>query len=496
MGAIIDRDAFSASDYQRFGKRLRDSVEVLRELLAQPGFGAGAPSIGAELEAYIVDDRGRVALLNQALVDALQDPQLQLELNRFNIEYNLAPLPLSGCPLHALERQLLQALARLEAAAAPYRAHVVPIGILPTLRRTDLGEHAMSDLPRYRGLEQGLKRMRDEPFDVEIHGEDSVRVSSDHVVLEGANTSFQLHLRVPPERFAATFNTAQIVTPLVLALSANSPLFLQRRLWDETRIALFKQAVDCRMRGAGRWRQPARVTFGQGWVREGAWELFAEAVALYPPILPLTAEALPEDRPPGTTAPGLAELRLHMGTIWPWNRAVYDPGDGGHLRVEMRALPSGPTAVDMVANAALLLGLVAALRDDITEWLSAMPFRYAEYNFYRAAQSGLDARLLWPHRKHHRLEETPVVTLLERLLPEVQRGLRALGVADADSHPYLGVIAERLQARASGARWQRQALRRLEEAGLSRSEACRRMFAAYRAASATNRPVARWPQEG
>ncbi|QFU02880.1 Carboxylate-amine ligase YbdK [Halomonas sp. THAF5a] len=495
MGAIIDRDAFAASDYPRFGKRLRDSIEVLRETLARPGFGAGAPSIGAELEAYIVDERGRVALLNQALVDALDDPRLQLELNRFNIEYNLAPLPLSGGPLQALERQLIEALSRLESAAAAHRAHVVPIGILPTLRRTDLGEHAMSDLPRYRALEQGLKRMRGAPFDVEIRGEESVRVSSDHVVLEGANTSFQLHLRVPPERFAATYNTAQIVTPLVLALSANSPLFLQRRLWDETRIALFKQAVDCRMRGADRWQQPARVTFGQGWVREGAVELFAEAVALYPPLLPLMSDHPPEASPPGSTAPGLAELRLHMGTLWPWNRAVYDPEDGGHLRVEMRALPSGPTPVDMVANAALLLGLVAALRDDITEWLSAMPFRYAEYNFYRAAQSGLDARLMWPHRRHHRLEETPVMTLLEWLLPEVSRGLRALGVADADSRPYLAVIAERLQARTSPARWQRQRLAQLEAQGLSRGPACHRLLDAYREAAATNRPVARWPQE-
>ncbi|ATJ81582.1 glutamate-cysteine ligase family protein [Halomonas beimenensis] len=495
MGAIIDRDAFTASDYQRFGKRLRDSLDLLAELLRQPGFGTGMPSIGAELEAYLIDDRDRVAPLNQALVDTLQDPQLQLELNRFNIEYNLAPLPLSGMPLHALERQLCQALGRLEEAAAAHRAHVVPIGILPTLRRADLGEHAMSDLPRYRALERALKRMRGEDFSVEIHGEDSVRVSSAHVVLEGANTSFQLHLRVPPDRYADTFNTVQLVTPLVLALSANSPVFLQRLLWDETRIALFKQAVDCRMRGADRWRQPSRVTFGQGWVRQGAWELFAEAVALYPPILPLMADAWPEDAPSGTTAPGLAELRLHMGTVWPWNRAVYDPADGGHLRVEMRALPSGPTAVDMVANAALLLGLVAALRDDVASWLSAMPFRYAEYNFYRAAQSGLDARLMWPHRKHHRLEEAPVVELLERLMPEAQRGLRALGVVDSDSTPYLAVIGQRLAARTSGARWQRRMLAHFEGQGLSRGRACHRLLDAYRAA-ATNRPVGRWPQEG
>ncbi|MFG6177557.1 hypothetical protein ACGTN6_09965 [Halomonas sp. THAF12] len=494
MGAVIDREAFSASDYQHFGKRLRQSLDILHELLGQPGFGVGAPSIGAELEAYIVDGRGRVALLNQALLEGLGDPQLQLELNRFNIEYNLAPLSLSGCPMHALEDQLRLALRRLEEAASAYRAHIVPIGILPTLRRADLGSHAMSDLPRYRALERELQRMRGEPFDVEIRGEDSVRVSSDHVVLEGANTSLQVHLRVDPERFADTYNAAQLVTPLVLALAANSPLFLQRLLWDETRIALFKQSVDCRMRDA-RWREPARVNFGQGWVRQSPWELFAEAVALYPPILPIIADAWPEDSPSGSTAPGLAELRLHMGTVWPWNRAVYDPVGDGHLRLEMRALPSGPTAVDMVANVVLMLGLVAALRDDIARWLSAMPFRYAEYNFYRAAQSGLDARLLWPHRKHHRLEETPVVELLERLLPDVQCGLRSLGVGEADTGPYLAVIGERLAARTSGAVWQRRALSHFEGQGRSRSRACQRLLEAYQAAMATNRPVARWPLE-
>ncbi|MDR5865389.1 glutamate--cysteine ligase [Halomonas koreensis] len=495
MGAIIDRDAFSASDYQRFGKRLRRGLDLLRERLETPGFGVGPPSIGAELEVYLVDAGGRVSPLNQALVERLQDPQLQLELNRFNIEYNLAPLPLSGRPLHALEDQLVQALARLEQAAAAHRGHVVPIGILPTLRRGDLGGHAMTDLPRYRALEQGIRRLRGEPFDVEIHGRERVRVASDHVVMEGANTSFQLHLRVPPARFADTYNAAQLATPLVLALAANSPLFLQRRLWDETRIALFKQAVECRPRGDERRHQPARVGFGQGWVREGAWELFAEAVALHPPLLPLCAEAPPEAPPPGGTAPGLAELRLHMGTIWPWNRAVYDPADGGHLRIEMRALPAGPTAVDMVANAALLLGLVAALRDDIAPCLSALPFRQAEHNFYRAAQSGLEARLLWPHPRHHRLEEVPVVALLERLWPQVRRGLRALGVGDADSGPYLEVLAERLNARTSGARWQCRTLAALEAGGASRWMACRRMLAAYRIAAMDGRPLARWPEE-
>lgn len=495
MGSIIERDAFTAADFRLFGRRLRASLGILRDVLAQPGFGTGPATIGAELETYIADGDGRVLNINQALVDELQDPQLQLELNRFNIEYNLAPLELQDWPLHALEQQLLQVLARLQSAAAAHQGCIIPIGILPTLRAEDLGEHAMTDLPRYRALEHELKRLRGEDFSVEIHGDDTIRVSSSHVVLEGANTSYQLHLRVAPEDYADTFNTIQLVTPLVLALGANSPLFLQHCLWEETRIALFKQAVDCRMRGSGRWRQPSRVAFGQGWVRRGAWELFAETVALHQPIMPVNGEGPLEGWQLGSGAPALRELRLHMGTVWPWNRAVYDPAYGGHLRVEMRALPSGPSAVDMVANTALLLGLVAGLREDIDDWLSAMPFRYAEYNFYRAAQHGLAARLLWPHRRHHRLEEVAIVTLLERLLPYASQGLRSLGVAEADSAPYLSVIEHRLAARLNGARWQREVMQGLERQGLERLEACHRMLARYGEASRANRPVASWPRE-
>ncbi|MGC3872114.1 hypothetical protein ACPF7Z_02455 [Halomonas sp. GXIMD04776] len=491
MGLNIDRDDFTASDFRRFDERLQANLGVLQDLLRQPDFGAGDLSLGAELETYITDDDGRILPLNQRLLDDLQDPLVQLELNRFNIEYNLTPLPLAGRPFHALERQLLQALERLQGAAAAHRGRIVPIGILPTLRAEDLGEHAMTDLPRYRALERELKRLRGEDFSVEINGDDTIRVSSSHVVFEGANTSYQLHLRVEPERFADTFNTLQLVTPLVLALAANSPLFLQKRLWDETRIALFKQSVDCRLRDSGRWRQPSRVAFGQGWVRRSAWELFAETVALHPPIIPVCDDASP--RRDG--APALAELRLHMGTVWPWNRAVYDPADGGHLRVEMRALPSGPTARDMAANSALVLGLVLGLRDDIEERLSAIPFRYAEYNFYRAAQSGLDARLLWPHRQHHRMVEMPIVELLERLLPYARSGLRAAGVAGDDAEPFLAVIGERLASRTNGAQWQRRVLARCEEHGASRLEACRLMLQHYCRGIASNRPVASWPTE-
>ena len=83
--------------------------------------------------------------------------------------------------------------------------------------------------------------MRQAPFEININGPDHLVTTSDSVTLEGANASFQVHLRIDPKRFADTFNAAQLVTPLAVAIGANSPLFLGHRLWDETRLALFKQ---------------------------------------------------------------------------------------------------------------------------------------------------------------------------------------------------------------------------------------------------------------
>ena len=174
--------------------------------------------------------------------------------------------------------------------------------------------------------------------------------------LEGAATSFQVHLRVDPAAFARTYNAVQAATAPVLAVAGNSPTFLGHRLWEETRIALCKQSLDERDR-RGLRRRLARVAFGTGWLRGGALELFAEGVRLYQPLLPVLGDHDPSDGGDQWRAPPLEELRLHQGTVWRWNRAVYDPASGGHLRIEMRALPAGPTVVDMLANAALLVGL-------------------------------------------------------------------------------------------------------------------------------------------
>jgi len=365
----------------------------------------------------------------------------------------------------------------------------VPVGILPTLTERDLTPAALTDLPRYRALNEGLQALRHAPFEVRIDGEDPLTLNAKDITLEGANTSFQVHLRVTPSEFADWYNAAQLATPIALAVASNSPIFLGHQLWDETRVALFKQSLDYRDLEAQRFRPPARVGFGHGWVRQGAAELFDEAIALFPPILP----TLSGEEDPDPQLPHLRELRMHQGTIWRWNRAVYDHSHGGHLRIEMRALPAGPTPLDMAANAAFLVGLTAGLAPRVRTLLPGLPFSLAEWNFYRAAQSGVDARLAWPQGQAPSPVERPVAELALELLSVAEAGLESLGVDDHEATRLLRVIRERVASRQTGARWMRQGLDRARQVH-GMPGALADVVEGYVARASTGRPVHEWDE--
>src|SRR6266487_2979538 len=364
MGTDIDQEEFGESDYSRFAERLGQCLSALGQLLERPGFGVGPTTVGAELELFLVDDAARPLPRNQAIRAAAADPRVTLELNRFNLELNASPVLLAGRPFAALGGELNVLLDRVADAAKDHAGRLALIGILPTLSQADLGPGLMTDVPRYRALSSGLRRLRQDPFRIRIAGEDPLELTSEDVALEGANSSFQVHLRVNPADFTRTYNAVQLATAPALAVSGNSPTFLGHRLWEETRIAVFKQSVDDRQSHEPR-RRLARTALGTGWLRGGPLELFTESIRLHRPLLPaLRQSQLPvvDDRGlraggAGWQAPALDELRLHQSTVWRWNRAIYDPASGGHLRIEMRALPAGPTVIDMLANAAFLTGL-------------------------------------------------------------------------------------------------------------------------------------------
>ncbi len=490
MGLAIDRSSFSEQEYEHAGARLRDNLAAMQALLARPGFGRGKPSLGAELEMSIVDSEGNPLPLNREVLADTLDPQLQLELDRFNLEYNLQPVAAAGRPFTAMKKELSAALDKIAAAARKFGGRVVPIGILPTLAADDLQSDAMTDLERYKALAAGIRRIRDEKFRIRIDGAEPLDTEFDSLTAEGANTSLQIHLRVNPEEFADYYNAAQLATPIALAVSANSPLFLGHRLWDETRIALFKQSVDSRGVWNYQWRRAARVPFGHGWIRRGALELFAESCHLYPVLIPLCSNESARDIVRAGGVPELAELRLHQGTIWNWNRAIYDDADGGHLRIELRALPSGPGPVDMMANAAFLVGMTAGLVKSVEMLLPAFPFRYAEYNFYRAAQKGLYAELLWPTLTGLSPQPVTAGELCRDMLPIADDGLELLGVDEEERKRLLGIIEARLDSGMTPANWQRIALAR--GAGLPREEALRRVVLEYLENLDSGAPVSEW----
>jgi hypothetical protein len=505
MGIEIHRSDFTAEDFQKFKDRLRDQVVALERLLARPGFGLGPASVGAELELFLIDRAARPLPICADVLRAIDSPRVTPELDRFEIELATPPVPLAGGPFTALEESMGREWALIDRAAAARGARTVAIGVLPTLQRSDLTAGAISDLPRYRALTEGMRRMRKAPFRIDIDGEDPLQLTSDHVALEGANTAFQVHLRVAPADFARVYNAAAMAVAPVLAASGNSPTFLGHRLWEETRVALFKQAGDVRPpQGAGDWRVPARITFGTGWLRDGAADQFRESVALHDPLLPLVGDSDGDGAADGDEdaiacvesggVPALAELRLHHGTVWYWNRAVYDPTGRGHLRLELRALPAGPTVADMLANAAFFLGLILDLAPETGALLPAFPFEYAERNFYRAARHGLGADLLWPLETTAPPQPLPAGQLILLLVERARRGLRGAGVAEEEIALRLGTFAARVEAGVTGAVWQRLTLAH-EEGRRSRPAALAAMLEQYRGHAASGRPVHTWPLE-
>ena len=490
MGLSIDRSTFTDEEYAVAAVRLRENLLAMRQLLQRPEFGNGEHSLGAELEMCIVDDDAQALPVNREILDASGNPQLQLELNRFNLEYNLSPVIAAGKPFSSMQAELDSALTSLNEMASVHKGRIITIGILPTLTMHQLMDGAMTDLPRYQALENGIRRIRGEDLRIRIDGEEPIDETCRHVTIEGANTSLQIHLRINPDNFTKTFNAAQFVTPLALAVGANSPFLMGHKLWQETRITLFKQSVDTRGATDHEWRRAARVPFGHGWVRKGPHELFAESCLLYPILMPVCSEEDPLQVVRDGGVPELGELRLQQGTIWNWNRAVYDAADGGHFRIEFRALPAGPSVIDMMANAAFIVGLTIGFRDRIESLIPALPFRYAEYNFYRAAQFGLDAELLWPDLEQTSPKAVPVRKLCLDSLAIADEGLAKLNVDEAERKNLLGNIRDRVESGLTPASWQRNTLDKYP--GLNRSDGLAAMVQDYLSQSASGRTFLEW----
>ena len=422
------------AELRRFSQALLVDLQVLERMLADGRIESGVRRIGAEQEVFLVDDRWRAAPVATEVLERLGDESFTTELGRFNLEINLEPLPLRGRCFSLLEEELNDRVGRIRSAMREMGSEVALTGILPTLVEADLDLENMSPVPRYFALNEAVSRLRGDDYKFYIRGVDELRLTHPSVMLEACNTSFQVHLQIDPEDFAHRYNVAQAVAGPVLAAAVNSPLFFGRRLWAETRIPLFQQSVDTRSPALSARERRPRVTFGRHWVEDSVLEIYREDVARFPVLLGAELGEDPVERLESGEAPSLEALCLHNGTVYRWNRPCYGVSNGEpHLRIENRFLPSGPTVVDEVANAALWIGAVegASLEyDDVTRILR---FDQARENFLAAARLGLGAQLGWSGGARLPAQEL----IRSTLLPLARQGLRAAGVDDAEVDRYL-----------------------------------------------------------
>lgn len=484
----VQRDK-DAAELRSFITHLLRDVQALDRMLARGMIESGVHRIGAEQELFLVDAARRPAMLAMELLERVADPHYTTELGLFNLEINLDPLRFEGDCLSRLEGQLESTLERLRSAAHERGAEVVLVGILPTLRKSDLAMAHMTPRPRYRALNAVLTQLRGGDYEFRLKGADELSIRHDSVMLESGCTSFQVHYQVEPAEFAQCYNLAQLVTAPLLAAAANSPLLFGRRLWRETRIPLFQQSIDTRRAGHHMRERAARVSFGQNWVRESILELIREDLARFRVLLGASLEEDSLEVLARGGLPTLQALRTHTGTVYRWNRACFGIGEGrAHVRIENRVLPSGPTILDEVANAAFFLGMLRGGQEAYGDVGATMPFHDAEANFLAAAQRGLRAQFTWVDGA-----TAPADDLIRReLLPLAWQGLRAAGLDSADVDRYLGVIEQRVASRRNGASWLLRSL-----ADMQGSDTQDALLSALTAATVTRQwegtPVHEWP---
>ncbi len=488
MGRDVSGAVFSREDRQRYRRKVRACLDVFARMLRESRFEEERRSVGLEIELNLTDARGDPAMLNAQALEAIADPDFQTELGRFNLEINVPPRLLEADALADLEEDVRRDLNHAEEQARTVGAHMMLIGILPTVTDAHLTRDSFSDNPRYELLNEQIFAARGEDLEIAIGGVERLATFADTIAPEAACTSVQLHQLVEPEAFASFWNAAQAIAGPQVAVAANSPFFFGRELWRETRIALFEQATDTRPEELKAQGVRPRVWFGERWITS-IFDLFEENVRYFPALLPVCEDEDPAETLERGDTPSLAELALHNGTIYRWNRPIYDvAGDKPHLRVENRLLPSGPTVVDICANAAFYYGLVRTLVAEEQPLWSRMSFSAAEENFHAGAREGIEARLYWPG-----VGEVPASELvLRRLLPAADAGLAKVGIEAADRDRLLGVIERRCVTMQNGATWQAAAFHRLNER-LDRPEALREMTVRYREHMHANEPVHSWP---
>ena len=444
MGQEIDHSNFSESDFERFYSILESETKLLWTLLREKRCSQKGPVAGFEIETWLVDTDMSPTPVNIEFLEAFNNPLATPELAKFNVELNNHPVKLTSRALNELHKDLDHLFGEATDTAESLGSHLLMIGTLPTLRQSALNLSNMSTLNRFRALNEQILKSGRIPIHLDIEGKQHLQCDHFDVMLESAATSFQIHIQTPLEQAHRIYNASIMASAPVVAVSANSPFLFGLDLWAETRIPLFEQSIKIGGYDHKVQSPLLRVSFGSGYVRKSIFECFEENLEHFPVLLPTHLASNPDE---------LSYLRLHNGTIWRWNRPLigFDTDGTPHIRIEHRVIPSGPTVVDMMANAAFYYGLATALATDSADPESLIPFSEAQTNFYQACRDGMNAHISWIGGRESSIQSL----VLNKLLGKAENGLSILGIAEQDADFYLNIIRQRVESGLNGCEWQR-----------------------------------------
>jgi CBS domain-containing protein/gamma-glutamylcysteine synthetase len=478
---------------QKFVKSLLKDVEALEFMINEGWFEKDITRIGAEQEMVMVDNETfKPALIAMEALDKMQDiPWVETELAKFNLETNLDPRVFEGDCFSALEHENSTKLRKIQDVLDGMNSSILLTGILPTLRKYHLEMENLTPKKRYYALMESLnKQLIGQSYELRILGIDELLVKHSSPLLEACNTSFQVHLQVSPSNFVKMYNIAQGLAGPMMAISANSPIVFGKRLWHETRIALFQQSLDTRTTHDHMRERSPRVSFGRDWLHKSIMEIYKEDIARFRVLLSSDVEEDSLALIKEGKVPKLRALQVHNSTVYRWNRPCYGISENGkpHLRIENRILPSGPTVVDEVANACFWLGCMEGLALEVENITELMSFVDARDNFGKAAKFGIDSKFTWFND-----EKIAAVDLIKRLLITARKGLEHRNVNKADIDRYLGVIEQRATKHMTGARWMLRAFTKLHQ-NSNTDEALSVLTATMINNQQSNRPVHDWEE--
>ncbi len=439
---------------QKFVKSLLADVRALEYMLENNLFENDITRIGAEQEMVLVHkDSYKPADLAMEALEKMKDlPWVETELAKFNLETNLDPRKLNNDCFSALHEENSSKLNKIQEVLDSMNLSLVLTGILPTLRKYHLSMDYLTPKKRYFALMESINRQLIGPsYELKLSGIDELNLKHDSPLLEACNTSFQVHLQVSSDEFVKKYNIAQALTAPIIAISANSPVVFGKRLWHESRIALFQQALDTRSSHDHMRERSPRVTFGKDWLHDSILEIYQEDIMRHRVLISSDVQEDSRQLLKDGKIPKLRALQVHNSTVYRWNRPCYGISDNGkpHLRIECRVIPSGPTVADEVANACFWIGLMEGMALEVNDIRDFMSFDDVRDNFVKASKYGLDTKFTW-------FDDSKISArdlILEQLIPMARRGLEAHKIRPDDIDLYLGIIEDRTKAYLTGSRW-------------------------------------------